>query len=86
MGPLESQIALVVPGTNVFTKMKTRFHAKANFKRKVVKNGFKSVRNVGCSMQIGPLRKKADCGKNGLKKRKKKKRMKFGIKKSTGGV
>lgn len=58
MGPLESQIAVVVSGTNVFTKMKTRFHAKANFKRKDVKNGFKSIRNVGCSMQIGPLRAK----------------------------
>lgn len=58
MGPLESQIAVVVSGTNVFTKMKTRFHAKANFKRKDVKNGFKSIRNVGCSMQIGPLLEK----------------------------
>lgn len=58
MGPLESQIAVAVAGTNVFTKMKTRFHAKANFKRKDVKNDFKSIRNVGCSMQIGPLRKK----------------------------
>lgn len=58
MGPLESQIGVVEPGTNVFTKMKTRFHAKANFKRKDVKNGFKSIRNVGCSMQIGPLHQK----------------------------
>lgn len=58
MGPLESQIGAVVPGTNVFTQMKTRFHAKPNFKRKDVKNGFKSIRNVACSMQIGLLRKK----------------------------
>lgn len=34
MGPLELQIAPAVPGTNVFAKMKTRFHAKANFMRK----------------------------------------------------
>lgn len=65
MEPLESQIAAGESGTNVFTKMKTRFHAKANFKRKDVKNDFKSIRNVGCSMQIGPCaKKKADCGKN----------------------